>query len=124
MSPFARAEKNATAISSAILSGDQSAASRSSSALKPSKSVALSAAFSKTSAISSLIGMKSLAEWTYKDLWREALFPLGVELVLEALKMIEEGRYSATPQDESLATWEPPTEQNTRLFRPELVMLG
>lgn len=62
-------------------------------------------------------------EWTYKDLWHEALFPLGVKLVLETLKMIEEGRYSATPQDESLATWEPPTDQRTRLFRPELVML-
>ena len=63
-------------------------------------------------------------EWTYKDLWREALFPLGVELVLETLRLIESGQYSATPQDESLATWEPPTDQNTRLFRPELVMLG
>ena len=63
-------------------------------------------------------------EWTYKDLWREALFPLGVELVLETLRLIESGQYSATPQDESLATWEPPTDQNTRLFRPELVMIG
>lgn len=62
-------------------------------------------------------------DWTYRDLWREALFPLGVDLVLETLRMIEEGRYSATPQDESLATWEPPVDQNTRLYRPELMML-
>ena len=62
-------------------------------------------------------------EWTYKDLWREALFPLGVQMILETLKMIEDGKYSATPQDESLATWEPPVDQNTRLFRPELMML-
>lgn len=62
-------------------------------------------------------------EWTYKDLWREALFPLGVQLILETLQMIEDGKYSATPQDESLATWEPPVDQNTRLFRPELMML-
>ena len=63
-------------------------------------------------------------EWTYKDLWRDALFPLGVQLILETLKMIEDGRYSITPQDESLATWEPPIEPNTRLLRPELIMLG
>ncbi|MGP1565588.1 MAG: formyltransferase family protein [Treponema sp.] len=63
-------------------------------------------------------------EWTYKDLWREALFPLGVQLILETLKMIEDGKYSAIPQDESLATWEPPIEPNTRLLRPELIMLG
>lgn len=62
--------------------------------------------------------------WTYKDLWRDALFPLGVQLILETLKMIEDGKYSAIPQDESLATWEPPIEPNTRLFRPELIMLG
>lgn len=62
-------------------------------------------------------------DWSYKDLWREALFPLGVELILETLKMIEAGKYSAVPQDESLATWEPPFEQNKRLYRPELMML-
>ena len=63
-------------------------------------------------------------EWTYKDLWRDALFPLGVQLILETLKMIEDGKYSAIPQDESLAAWEPPIEQNARLLRPELIMLG
>lgn len=62
-------------------------------------------------------------EWTHRDLWREALFPLGVELVLETLRLIESGQYSATPQDESLATWEPPADPTARLFRPELVML-
>ena len=62
-------------------------------------------------------------DWSYKDLWREALFPLGVELILETLNMIEAGKYSAVPQDESLATWEPPFEQNKRLYRPELMML-
>lgn len=63
-------------------------------------------------------------EWTYKDLWRDALFPLGVELVLETLRRIETGQYSSAPQNESLATWEPPIEPNTRLLRPELIMLG
>ena len=53
--------------------------------------------------------------WTSKNLWREALFPLGVQLILENLKMIEDGRYSVTPQDERLATWEPPIELNTQL---------
>ena len=63
-------------------------------------------------------------EWTYKDLWRDALFPLGVQLILETLKMIEDGKYSAIPQAESLAAWEPPIEQNARLLRPEFIMLG
>lgn len=62
-------------------------------------------------------------KWSYNELWREALFPLGVELILDALNLIEKGQYKTTPQDETLATWEPPVEQNTRLFRPELMML-
>ena len=63
-------------------------------------------------------------EWTYKDWRREALFPLDVQLIHKTLKMIESGRYSVTPQDESLATWEPSIEPNTRLLRAELIMLG
>ena len=63
-------------------------------------------------------------EWTYKELWREALLPLGVELVLETLRRIETGQYSSAPQNESLATWEPPIEPNIRVLRPELIMLG
>ena len=63
-------------------------------------------------------------EWTYKELWRDALFPLGVELVLKTLRRIETSQYSSAPQDESLAAWEPPIEPNTRLLRPELIMLG
>lgn len=62
-------------------------------------------------------------EWTYRNLWHEALFPLGVELVLETLRGIETGQYSAHPQDESLATWESSADQNTCLFRSELVMI-
>ena len=50
--------------------------------------------------------------WTYRDLWREALFPLGVELVSETLRLIEGGQVQRAPQDESLATWEPPADQN------------
>ncbi|MCH5291069.1 MAG: hypothetical protein J1D88_04820 [Treponema sp.] len=50
--------------------------------------------------------------WTYRDLWREALFPLGVELVPKTLRLIEGGQVQRAPQDESLATWEPPTDQN------------
>ena len=63
-------------------------------------------------------------ERTHKDLWRDALFPLAVELVLETLRRIETGQYSSAPQNESLAAWEPSIEPNTRLFRPELIMLG
>lgn len=60
--------------------------------------------------------------WTYKDLWDKALFPLGIELILIALKQIDSGTVSLTPQDEELATWEPPIEP-TRLHRPELIRL-
>ena len=62
-------------------------------------------------------------ERTYKDLRREALFPLGIQLILETLQRIETGQYSSAPQNESLAAWEPPIEPNTRLLRPELIML-
>ena len=63
-------------------------------------------------------------EWTYKDLRRKPLFPLRVQLILETLKMIENDKYSVTPQDESLATWEPPTALDTRPLRPEFIVLG
>ena len=46
-----------------------------------------------------------------KDLRRKPLFPLRVQLILETLKMIENDKYSVTPQNESLAAWEPLIEQ-------------
>lgn len=60
--------------------------------------------------------------WTYKDLSEKALVPMGVDLILKALKQIDSGAVNLTPQDEELATWEPPIEP-TRLHRPELIRL-
>lgn len=60
--------------------------------------------------------------WNYKALWREALFPLGIKLILESLELIETGAITLTPQDEALSTWEPPFESR-RLHRPELMMI-
>lgn len=60
--------------------------------------------------------------WSYKDLWRKALFPLGLKLLGESLEMIEKGNLSLKPQDENTATWEPAIEP-ARLHRPDLLML-
>lgn len=60
--------------------------------------------------------------WTYKDLWKKALFPLGIDLILKALQQIDSGTIELMPQDEELATWEPPIEPS-RLYRPELIRL-
>ncbi len=60
--------------------------------------------------------------WTDKELWREALFPLGVRLMLSALGRIESGSVTLTPQDDNVATWEPPIIP-ARLHRPELIMI-
>lgn len=61
-------------------------------------------------------------EWSASDLWREALFPLGVRAVVEVLRRFEGGTLTYTPQNEAVATWEPPIEK-ARLFRPELLQL-
>ena len=60
--------------------------------------------------------------WGYRELWKEALSPLGIKLIIKVLTDIDTGNLSTTPQDESLATWEPPIQHN-RIYRPELVML-
>ncbi len=61
--------------------------------------------------------------WGYKQLWRERLFPLGIDLIIQTLTDIVSDNLTAVPQDESLATWEPPFEPR-RLHRPELIMIG
>ena len=60
--------------------------------------------------------------WDYHDLWKE-LFPIGIEMILEAVNLIEKGEYTATPQDERFATWEPSWER-PRLKRNELLMIS
>lgn len=46
------------------------------------------------------------ASWDYHELWNN-IFDVGVELVSAAVKKIESGDLSRTPQDERFATWEP-----------------
>lgn len=60
--------------------------------------------------------------WDHHQLWKE-LFPLGVQLVVEAVAMLERGNIEGEPQDERFATWEPPFDPTARLFRPELLQL-
>lgn len=61
-------------------------------------------------------------DWDYHRLWQE-LFPIGVDMVVEAVGLIEAGKAVYTPQDERFATWEPSWER-PRLRRNELLMLG
>lgn len=63
-------------------------------------------------------------EWDYHQLWHE-LFPMGVEMVSEAVSLYEKkgGCVDSTPQDEACATWEPSWER-PRLKRNDLIMLG
>lgn len=61
-------------------------------------------------------------EWDYHELWKN-LFPIGVDMVVEAVSLIESGNYTETPQNEENATWEPSWER-PRLKRNELIQLG
>lgn len=59
--------------------------------------------------------------WDHHALWRERLFPMGVDLLEAACARIEdEGPSMAvTPQDEKYASWEPSWEREP-IHRPEL----
>lgn len=60
--------------------------------------------------------------WDYHELWKE-LFPIGIDLILEAVDLIEKGEATETPQDERFATWEPSWDR-PRLKRNELTQLN
>ena len=60
--------------------------------------------------------------WDYHKLWHE-LFPIGVDMIVEAVDIIESGNAVWTPQNERYATWEPSWDR-PRLRRNELIMLG
>lgn len=45
--------------------------------------------------------------WDASDLWRERLFPMGVDLLESAVAKTAAGDIRRIPQDHSLATWEP-----------------
>lgn len=63
-------------------------------------------------------------KWDYHKLW-ENLFPIGVEMVVEAVAMYEKtkGNVPLVEQDNKYATWEPSWDR-PRLVRPELLQLG
>ena len=60
--------------------------------------------------------------WDYHELWNN-LFPLGVNLLVKAVELIEQGKVVEKPQEERFATWEPSWER-PRLKRNELIQIG
>lgn len=60
---------------------------------------------------------------TPERLWRNQLFPLGVELFRKVLWDLSAGRIVAVPQDEEMASWEP-SWSRAPLRRPDLLLLG
>lgn len=61
-------------------------------------------------------------DWDYHKLW-EVLFPIGVEMVLEAVDKIERGDCEWEKQDEECATFEPSWDR-PRLHRNDLLQIG
>ena len=51
------------------------------------------------------------------------MFPIGVDMVSEAVRQIENHEAKWEEQDERFATWEPSWDR-PRLVRPELLALG
>ncbi len=49
-------------------------------------------------------------EDTTGTLYFNALFPMGIEAIIEAVELIKEGRAPRIPQDESKASYEPPCD--------------
>ena len=64
-----------------------------------------------------------LPGWDHHDLWREALFPIGVELLERVVGDVAAGRIVQVDQDERAASWEP-TWERPPVHRPELIELG
>jgi methionyl-tRNA formyltransferase len=60
--------------------------------------------------------------WSASDLWREALFPMGVRLLRQVAEDVSRGAIVREPQDEACATWEPSWERPP-LHRPDLIQL-
>jgi methionyl-tRNA formyltransferase len=61
--------------------------------------------------------------WDYHKLWA-VLFPMGVQLLVEAVRLIETGMAASIPQDEQFASWEPAYDPTIRLQRNDLLQLG
>lgn len=60
--------------------------------------------------------------WDYHGLWAE-MFPVGVQMVAEAIGIIERGEAEWSPQDERFATFEPSWDR-PRLKRNDLIQIG
>lgn len=60
-------------------------------------------------------------EWDYHELWKN-IFPIGVEMVVEAVDIIGKGECRWKEQDERFATFEPSWDR-PRLLRNELIAL-
>lgn len=60
--------------------------------------------------------------WDYHGLWAE-LFPVGVQMVVEAIGIIGRGEAEWSPQDERFATFEPSWDR-PRLKRNDLIQIG
>lgn len=59
---------------------------------------------------------------TASDLWRERLFPMGLDLIEKALADLDSGLLVRVDQDEACATWEPSWERPP-VERPDLPQL-
>lgn len=60
---------------------------------------------------------------TPRELWSRDLAPLGLELFREVFDALDKGHRPATPQDHTLATWEPALDGVPALHRPDLELL-
>ena len=60
-------------------------------------------------------------DWDYHKLW-ENIFPIGVNMVVEAVGVISKGACKWKKQDERFATFEPSWER-PRLVRNELIAI-
>lgn len=59
---------------------------------------------------------------TASELWRDALFPMGIRLLLKALADLDRGVLVKVPQEEACATWEPSWDRPPA-ERPDLPQL-
>lgn len=60
--------------------------------------------------------------WDYHELWKQ-MFPVGVQMVVDAVELIESGKAEWTRQDERFATFEPSWDR-PRLKRNDLIQIG
>lgn len=60
---------------------------------------------------------------TASALWRDKLFPMGIDLLRGVLHDLDNGRIVRQEQNEKYATWEPSID-SPPLYRPELPALG